>query len=80
MLTSLLIKNFKAWQDTGDLKLAPLTVIFGPNSSGKSSLGHFLLALKRAEGKRSGSGATHRDVDTDHQPDPRGGEPQPSPQ
>lgn len=47
MLTHLQIKNFKAWQDTGDLKLAPLTVIFGPNSSGKSSLGHFLLALKQ---------------------------------
>ena len=47
MLTHLQIKNFKAWQDTGDIKLAPLTVIFGPNSSGKSSLGHFLLALKQ---------------------------------
>ncbi len=47
MLTHLQIKNFKAWQDTGDLKLAPLTVIFGPNSSGKSSLGHFLLTLKQ---------------------------------
>lgn len=47
MLTHLHIKNFKAWQDTTDIKLAPLTVIFGPNSSGKSSLGHFLLALKQ---------------------------------
>ncbi len=47
MLTHLRIENFKAWQDTGDLSLAPLTVIFGPNSSGKSSLGHFLLALKQ---------------------------------
>ena len=47
MLTHLQIENFKAWRDTGDLELAPLTVIFGPNSSGKSSLGHFLLALKQ---------------------------------
>ncbi len=47
MLTRLRIENFKPWQDTGDLRLAPLTVIFGPNSSGKSSLGHFLLALKQ---------------------------------
>jgi predicted ATPase len=47
MLTSLRIKNFKAWKDTGPLRLAPLTVIFGTNSSGKSSLGHLLLALKQ---------------------------------
>jgi predicted ATPase len=47
MLTHLRIKNFKAWQDTGPIRLAPLTVIFGTNSSGKSSLGHLLLALKQ---------------------------------
>ena len=47
MLTRLQIKNFKAWQDTGQMRLAPLTVVFGTNSSGKSSLGHLLLALKQ---------------------------------
>lgn len=47
MLTSLRIKNFKAWKDTGDIRLAPLTVIFGANSAGKSSLGHLLLALQQ---------------------------------
>jgi predicted ATPase len=47
MLTSLQIKNFKAWKDTGEIRLAPLTVIFGANSAGKSSLGHLLLALKQ---------------------------------
>ena len=47
MLTQLRIKNFKAWQDTGEMRLAPLTVVFGANSSGKSSLGHLLLALKQ---------------------------------
>jgi predicted ATPase len=47
MLTSLHIKNFKAWKDTGEIRLAPLTVIFGANSAGKSSLGHLLLALKQ---------------------------------
>jgi predicted ATPase len=41
------IKNFKAWRDTGPMRLAPLTVVFGSNSSGKSSLGHLLLALKQ---------------------------------
>ncbi len=47
MLTSLCIENFKAWKDTGRIRLAPLTVIFGANSTGKSSLGHLLLALKQ---------------------------------
>lgn len=47
MLTSLRIKNFKAWRDTGSIRLAPLTVIFGANSAGKSSLGHLLLGLKQ---------------------------------
>jgi len=47
MLTELQIKNFKAWKDTGPVRMAPLTVIFGANSAGKSSLGHLLLALKQ---------------------------------
>ena len=47
MLTSLHVKNFKAWKDTGPMRLAPLTVIFGTNSAGKSSLGHLMLALKQ---------------------------------
>ncbi|MGE8043453.1 DUF3696 domain-containing protein [Pseudomonas monteilii] len=47
MLTELQVRNFKAWSDTGRVRLAPLTVIFGTNSSGKSSLGHLLLALKQ---------------------------------
>jgi len=47
MLTSVSIENFKAWKKTGKIDLAPLTVIFGANSAGKSSLGHLLLALKQ---------------------------------
>ena len=47
MLVELQVKNFKAWQDTRPIRLAPLTVVFGGNSSGKSSLGHLLLALKQ---------------------------------
>lgn len=47
MLTELRIRNFKAWKDTGIIRLAPLTVIFGANSAGKSSLGHLLLALQQ---------------------------------
>jgi predicted ATPase len=47
LLTELRIQNFKAWRDTGSVRMAPLTVIFGANSAGKSSLGHLLLALKQ---------------------------------
>jgi len=47
MLTHLHINNFKSWRDTGDIRLAPLTVFFGSNSSGKSSINQFLLMLKQ---------------------------------
>lgn len=47
MLTRLRLKNFKAWADTGDVELAPLTILFGANSAGKSSLHQFLLMLRQ---------------------------------
>jgi predicted ATPase len=47
MLTKLRLKNFKAWRDSGDIRLAPLTVIFGPNSAGKTSITQLLLLLKQ---------------------------------
>jgi predicted ATPase len=47
MITNLRIRNFKGWKDTGTLRLAPITVLFGTNSSGKSSLGQFLMMLKQ---------------------------------
>jgi predicted ATPase len=47
MLTRLVLRNFKGWRDTGDLRLAPITVFFGGNSSGKSSLLQFLLMLRQ---------------------------------
>jgi predicted ATPase len=59
MLTKLRIKNFKAWKDTGDVRLAPLTVLFGANSSGKSSLGHLLLALKQTAASADRRRALH---------------------
>ena len=37
-LQSIRIKNFKAIQDSGEIKLTPLTVLIGSNGSGKSSL------------------------------------------
>ena len=47
MLTWLRVQNFKAWHDTGKIRLAPITVFFGSNSSGKSSLLQFLLMLRQ---------------------------------
>lgn len=47
MLKHLQIKNFKGWRDTTPIKMAPLTVFFGTNSSGKSSIEQFLLMLKQ---------------------------------
>lgn len=47
MFTKLKFQNFKSWQDTGDIKLAPITGFFGSNSSGKSSILQFLLLLKQ---------------------------------
>ena len=38
MITHIQMKNFKSWQDSGQVKLAPLTGFFGTNSSGKNSL------------------------------------------
>ena len=41
------MKNFKSWQDSKRVELAPLTGFFGTNSSGKSSLLQMLLLLKQ---------------------------------
>lgn len=47
MFTRLRLTNFKAWQDTGDIALRPVTMLLGTNSSGKSSLIQSLLLLKQ---------------------------------
>lgn len=47
MLTGLQLTNFKSWDDTGHVRIAPLTIFFGRNSSGKSSLIQSLLLMKQ---------------------------------
>ena len=47
MLKKLRIKNFKMWEDTGEISMTPITLFFGANSSGKSSIGQFLMLLKQ---------------------------------
>ncbi len=73
MLRSFGLANFKAFgQDVQRLELKPLTLVFGPNSSGKSSLVHSLLLAHHAAhfdgdlgGRRTDLGGkesdTHRD-------------------
>ncbi|MCG9126293.1 DUF3696 domain-containing protein [Candidatus Poribacteria bacterium] len=45
MITELRAQNFKSWQDTESLQFAPLTGLFGANSSGKTSILQMLLML-----------------------------------
>jgi predicted ATPase len=47
MFQKLRIKNFKIWEDTDTIRMAPITLFFGVNSSGKSSIGQFLMMLKQ---------------------------------
>ena len=47
MFTKLSLKNFKTWRNCPDIRLAPVTMILGANSSGKSTLLQSLLLLKQ---------------------------------
>ena len=52
MLKSWLIQNFKPILDSGELKLAPVTVLAGRNSSGKSSLIQSILMIAQTLSSR----------------------------
>lgn len=47
MLNHLRIRNFRGWKDTREVRLAPITVFFGTNSAGKSSIPQLLTLLKQ---------------------------------
>ncbi|MGO8702527.1 MAG: DUF3696 domain-containing protein [Candidatus Brocadiia bacterium] len=47
MIRQLQVRNFKSWKDTGLMQIAPLTGLFGANSSGKTSILQMLLMLKQ---------------------------------
>ncbi|MGH9384424.1 MAG: AAA family ATPase, partial [Vicinamibacterales bacterium] len=47
MFTRLSLSACKSWRSTGDVRLGPLTGLFGANSSGKTSLIQALLLLKQ---------------------------------
>jgi len=46
-ICGLRLRNFKCFADSGSIPLAPLTVIFGRNNSGKSSILQSLLILRQ---------------------------------
>lgn len=47
MINQLRIKNIKAWRDSGAVQLAPVSMLLGTNSSGKSTLPQSILLLKQ---------------------------------
>jgi len=47
MLTELSVSNFKSWKRIDRMRLAPITGLFGANSSGKTSILQLLLMLKQ---------------------------------
>ena len=58
MISGMKIGNFKAFSDTQYIPIRPLTLIFGPNSSGKSSLIHSLILAH--QGMKKGDLDIHR--------------------
>lgn len=48
MLTAIKLGNFKAFGSTQTIPIKPITLIFGPNSAGKSSIIHSLLLAHQA--------------------------------
>ncbi len=47
MLKQLSLEGFKSWKEISNMRLAPITGLFGVNSSGKTSILQFLLMLKQ---------------------------------
>lgn len=47
MFRHLKLENFKIWRSTGPVRLAPLTLLLGTNSSGKSSIIQSLLLMRQ---------------------------------
>jgi predicted ATPase len=52
MFTRIKLENFKSWQSL-DIELAPLTLLFGTNSSGKSSVVQAILLLVQSMEKHT---------------------------
>ena len=55
MLKSISLENYKCFKEKTDIDIAPLTVLCGVNSSGKSSILKSLLMLKQSYENESSS-------------------------
>ena len=65
MLTKLKINNFKPFGEIAGVRLAPITLVFGPNSAGKSSIIQSLLMLSQTiNGGNRESGRAKNDLIT----------------
>jgi predicted ATPase len=53
-MSTVRLQNFRGFQDAS-IDLKPLTVLFGPNSAGKSSFGHALAAIAHAHRSFAGT-------------------------
>lgn len=49
MINSIRVGNFKAFEETQNIPVRPLTLIYGANSSGKSSVLHSLILARHAQ-------------------------------
>jgi predicted ATPase len=54
MLTNLSLENIKSFNKEATLKISPITLIYGANSSGKSTLWKFLTTLRHSLTRGSG--------------------------
>ena len=55
MYNRLKIENIKTFEKKQELKIAPITLIYGENSSGKTTLlKNFLIFMKKKEPKQNG--------------------------
>lgn len=64
MITSLSIENFKSFSKSQKLNLSPITLIYGPNSSGKSTIIQSLMMLKQTVLAKSANGSVITNGDT----------------
>lgn len=65
MIRRLRLKNFKPFADTTEIRLAPITLIYGPNSGGKSSLIQSLLLLRQTLSRDGAARLIPRGQDVD---------------
>lgn len=53
MLTSIRVQRFKSLVDTGDIEIAPLTVLFGPNAAGRSNFLDAIQVMSKLASERT---------------------------